>query len=313
MSLTQVIVVDHQELKWWYCTECDVKENGIKKHHCKTLRVRVIVNHLRSKVHHNKLSGDLLVIDTERRKQEAETKRKKEKVLKERMALNKVQNEVIMDRAHSSNALDDFESNAVFELIEANPWHQQIKMGLKQCHLNDNLTIDQLRALNYLHTVHEYVVSVSSIEQIKKCLIREQQHSAMIPNHYTSPRDISDCIRALADAQRDIDRELIRKHREVSICEDGNKLRGMGARGYMVKVLENYCMKEIFCDLKNTMKSPELSWEQMKTIDTGKDCFNSMMKFVTDDLRKQCDDIASIATDWSGTNGGKNIGASARV
>ena len=81
----------------------------------------------------------------------------------------------------------------------------------------------------------------------------------------------------------------------------------------MVKIIDCYKMKEIFFDLKDPSKSPDLDWDELDTIDTGKDTFLAMKKFVENDLNKKCTDIAAITTDWSGTNGGKVNGASAHV
>ena len=72
--------------------------------------------------------------------------------------------------------------------------------------------------------------------------------------------------------------KLIGKYSEVSICEDGNKLHGMAGRGYMVKIIDCYKMKEIFFDLKDPSKSPDLDWDKLDTIDTGKDTFLAMKK-----------------------------------
>ena len=179
--------------------------------------------------------------------------------------------------------------------------------------MKHDISTDQLRAINYFHTVHEAVVQMSSVSQIVKCLEREQKHSALVPAHYTSTSDIQEAVLALAAAQRDMDMKRIRTHKELSICEDGNKLHSMAGRGFMVKVLENYGMKEIFVNLKDPSKSPEMKWDDLESIDTGLDTFKAMQSFVQNDLQKECRDIASIATDWSGTNGGSNNGASARV
>ena len=65
--------------------------------------------------------------------------------------------------------------------------------------MKHDISTDQLRAINYFHTVHEAVVQMSSVSQIVKCLEREQKHSALVPAHYTSTSDIQEALGKLLD------------------------------------------------------------------------------------------------------------------
>ena len=306
-TLSGMVILDHIGLKWWYCDSCDIVEGITNKRKC--VRVRSIVDHLRSQSHHKKLKDDLKKIDTKRREKEAAEQRQKLKAQEQLMALNRTRSELIMEQEEASKVHNDMDGKVVFHFNDSNEWHQQIKIALTHCNLNHNLSMKQMRAINYFHTVHSAVIKMSSVSAIQDRLKSELQHSAVTPGHYIGASDITDAVHALAAAQRDIDMKLIAKHQEVSISEDGNKLHGMPGRGYMVKVIERFKMMEIFCDLKDPSKDPSMSWDDLESIDTGKDTFSAMKKFVTNDLKKKCTDIASIATDWSGTNSGHNKGA----
>ena len=71
-SLCQCIVFDVEDLKWWYCTDCDDAKDESSYH--KSVRVRAIVQHLKSNSHHNNLKGKMLQLDIDRRQKEQKVK-----------------------------------------------------------------------------------------------------------------------------------------------------------------------------------------------------------------------------------------------
>ena len=262
--------------------------------------------------HHNKLTGTARETDLQRRNEEALKIQKEKDALNDYMRMNRNRNQSLLNMTHSTT-VQYAHCKDIFEFQSENEWHQNMKKALTRCRLKHLLTIDQIRAINYFHTVHQGIMMKSSVPQIVQNLKREQQHDSLIPHHYQSEADIQDAISALADAQREMDMKVIHEHREISVSEDGNKLHGMPGRGYMVKVIHRNELKELFVALKNPMKPVQVEWENMDTIDSGNDTFLAMKQFVEQDLAKLCSDVVSIATDWSGCNSGTVNGASGKV
>ena len=51
--------------------------------------------------------------------------------------------------------------------------------------------------------------------------------------------------------ERNRDDNIIQKNEMINIAEDGNTLRGLGARGYIVKCFDGHKLVELFSCLKN--------------------------------------------------------------
>ena len=87
--------------------------------------------------------------------------------------MTRSENESIMrmQEQQQSETYDHMECTQVLKLNKANKWHKNIMQGMNQCKLKCELSVDQLRALNYFHTVHQATMSMSSLKQIEESLL----------------------------------------------------------------------------------------------------------------------------------------------
>ena len=310
-ALCTMITIDNVEMKWWYCTSCELKKGQRKMVYW--VDVRTIETHLKSKPHGDSLTGDLRATNDERIRVQREREMEQQTQINNFAISNDNRNRAVIQQSESVHNAPTTEDPQVFQFDAQNEWHRNVMCALDHMNLKLNLSMNQMAVLNYFHTIHDEVCSMSSLSQMEKAIKREHKHGAMIPPRYHVQSSIMEAISVLAEAQREIDREMINGNRRFSICEDGNKLHGMAGRGYMVKVLYEYSLKEIFLSLKDPTKPPDSEYKELETIDSGADTFNAMKVVVESDLNRSSTDVVSIATDWSGCNGGKTNGASARV
>ena len=226
--------------------------------------------------------------------------------------INAVNNILINDDIENKNK-DEIEYK-LFPFDKNNKWHMNIKLALDRLGIrNDMITWDQMRSLNWFHTIHRGINKMASLKQVSESLELGKLHGAVMPHHYLEKSDANDGMIALSEAQKEMDIKIIHEKKEIGISEDGNQLRGKSGRGYMTKCIHNYELIELFIKLEQSMKSVALNWSELETIDSGLDNHNSMMNLVTNDLKKKPENIASIATDWSGSNSGCNNGSRAHV
>ena len=300
MLLAKVIVFDEVEYLWWKCTVCEAKRTETYKL-SKTMKTRDMVTHCKSSCHGKCLTGVLKTRNEERIK-----KLKQEEAKQKELPTNSYKT---LPRG-IANAGD---SRNLFVFDMADEWHATVHQALLSLGLfADQLTFDAMRAVNYFHDIHDGIMTQSSLRQIEKTLKRQKMHGTLVPHHYIDKVNIQDAIKALAAAQQKMDLILIHKQKEVAVAEDGNKLHGLPGRGYMVSVIDNFELKDLFMALESPEKGDECKCEDLDSIDTGKDAYEAMNGFVTEFLRKDVEDAVTVVTDWSGTNGGRDKGSAAR-
>ena len=66
--------------------------------------------------------------------------------------------------------------------------------------IQDSISTEQRKAINYFHSVHGFIPSISSLRQISRSLKREAMHQAQVPGHYTDISALQDAVQFIAAA-----------------------------------------------------------------------------------------------------------------
>ncbi len=322
-KLSDMIIIE-PNLSWWYCQLCrkkGLKPCGVKV--CNNCETRYIVKHCKNGHHVQTLDKDRKILNQKRIELDEASKPNKRDESKliipplpttnnPRKQFNETNN-YIQDATATIRSSDKFKQS-IFN--PNNKFHQNILKVISRLKIDRTLTNEDLRFLNYWNLIHRALKKLESIRQIIDRLESEIEHGANISNHYLSPKDIQCAIKCLSQAQKELDDNVLNLdiNKYISMMEDGNSLRGLGARGYMVKAFnEAFELIELFYKLQSTSKSLCLPYQALQTIDTGDDGFEAMKDFVTRDLNRDIKSISSISTDWSGQNAGSKKGARALV
>ena len=160
--------------------------------------------------------------------------------------------------AHSSSSsLIEFKRSI---LNPNNKFHRNIQIAMKKMKIKTELTSDHLAFINYLHLIHRGINKLESIRQIIDRIETEIEHECNISSHYKGGPDVQNALKCLSLAQRELDDAIIASNEYISFCEDGNSLRGLGARGYIVKAFKGYKLVELFYKLQETAKRASLAY-----------------------------------------------------
>merc|ERR1719474_67588 len=100
-------------------------------------------------------------------KEDAEEKEREEAQRQEYLALNRSSSTQSTSSLSTSDTTTSAVCGDIMQFCRGNKWHQTIKGALLRCRLKDDITIDQMRAINYFHSVHEAVVNFESVNQIE--------------------------------------------------------------------------------------------------------------------------------------------------
>ena len=165
LQLVNVICIDEENVKWWYCTTCaKIKTKKVVKY----VGVREICTHLESGPHGKSLPQELKLLNEERIKKSKAKKEQEMNMKSEYNKINKIGNmKMDQDLKESDVKID------VFKFNDKNKWHLNIKHALRSLTLSDEITWDQMRAINWMYTIHSGIMSLSSISQIEEALQRD--------------------------------------------------------------------------------------------------------------------------------------------
>eukprot|EP01083_Nonionella_stella_P039619 107735_1 len=308
-SLSQMINIE-DTMDWWFCQIC--RNKGIKAcgvNVCKKCETRRIVEHCVTAHHVASLSIHQKALNEERIRLNNIDKINKEKA-NSRQANARQANAINVSNVSNVSATISPTSPVSVTAItvasilkQNNQYHRNIITMMRHLDMSESdFTLEHLQFLNYLNTIHRGIKKLESVRQIIDRLKSELEHGADITSHYLSESDIQTAIQCLSEAQKELDDELLQSNSHFSISEDGNSLRGLGARGYFIKLFDNHTLIELFATLKETAKSLEISYSGLQTIDSGLDGYRSLFEFIKSDLKRDPNDVISIATDASGSN-----------